>query len=78
MPYGRIEGEARERAEKELHESYKEIYDSSLLCVTCTHSRQKAKANNDPEWRNVMCKNHRTMRMIAYNTSPLSETYWSS
>lgn len=82
MPYGRIEGEARERAQKELDAEYAEIKDSSLVCVPCTHARQKAKANDTGDkynnWRTAMCKNHRMMSQVAYNTSPLSEAYWTS
>jgi hypothetical protein len=78
MPYGRIEGEARERAEKELEDNYAEIRDSSLVCVPCTNSRRKAKTNGVKDWKNAMCKNHAMMHRIAYNTSPLSEAYWSS
>ncbi len=78
MPYGRIEGEARERAETELAERYAEIRDSSLVCVPCTNSRRKAKANGVENWKDAMCKNHKMMSHIAYTTSPLSETYWTS
>jgi len=83
MPYGSIEGEARERAEKELDREFAEIADSALLCVTCTHTRQKALKGESiqyakKDWRIAMCKKHRQMRTVAYNTSPLSENYWSS
>jgi hypothetical protein len=78
MAYGRIEGEARERAEKELAERYAEIEDSAFCCVACANTRRKQKANGDLEWRRKHCKNHRMMFQIAYNTSPLSEAYWTS
>jgi hypothetical protein len=79
MPYGYVDDpETRKRLEKELEERYAEIAESSLACVSCTNSRRKAKANDDPKWRTAMCKNHRMMQRIAYATSPLSETYWTS
>lgn len=78
MPYGRIEGEARERAIKELDAEYEKIREASLVCIPCTNSRRKAFTSDVKDWKNKMCKNHATMHMIAYNTSPLSEAYWSS
>lgn len=91
--YGMLRGLARAQEQRRLDEEYAQIEETIANCPNCKISktfaikkraaeRQTATdarfARLEQDVQRAACKRHRNLRHLAYVTSPLSETYWSS